>query len=103
MKIIRISSPISVEEREAHFFYDDDSVICDTTIPTVWRKCLKNGWVAESETYYEDNLVGMILRAPKYALSIRSAEKRKSNMSEEQRVAAAERLRKAREQKVGVE
>lgn len=97
----KISAPISIDERETHFFYNGDEVWCDTTTPAVWRKCQKQGWTVVSQTTYDGNVVGMILRAQKHALSIRNAESSRREMTEEQRLAAAERLRAAREKKNG--
>lgn len=101
MKTNVVTSPIVIEEREAHFYYDGNDVVCDTTMPTVWRKCQKQGWSVEAQTLFDGNVVGMILRAPKRALSIRGATTSKRKLTDEQRIAAAERLRKAREKKNG--
>lgn len=102
MKTEIITAPISIEERETYFYYEGSDVVCDTTMPIVWRKCQKQGWVVESQTMFDGNVVGMILRAPKRALSIRNANTLKREMTDEQKAAAANRLKEARNKKNGL-
>ena len=90
-------SRLSSEERETHFYIDGKKVICDSTEPKYFNKCLRQGWTPVSKTIYPDGTVcGMILEAPAKALSIRNAKIVKRELTPEQKAEIVNRFKKAR-------
>ena len=87
------------EEWETHISIDaEGTAIIDTSIPKDINKCKKLGYEIVKENNYKDGSIrNVIFKAPRRAIGFRSPEKRE--VSVEQRMAAAERLRKAREGK----
>lgn len=85
MKIIKVNSKITTEEKEAHLNYDlvSDRWVMDSTIPKVFNKALKQGWTPLVKYEYDDGTVaGYVLCAPYRAITIRNVEPKK--MSEKQ-------------------
>lgn len=96
IKTKTITSKISVSERETHIYRSDDGWVMDSTVPKDYNAAMRKGWVPVAQTVYEDGTVcGMILRAIPSAVTIRNNAKRR--VSDEQKAAAAEALRKYRE------
>jgi hypothetical protein len=68
----------------------------DSTVPKDYNAAMRKGWVPVAQTVYEDGTVcGMVLKAIPSAVTIRNNTKRR--VSDEQKAAAAEALRKYRE------
>ena len=89
-----LTSRLIQDERETHFYIDGQKVICDSTEPKYFNKCLRQGWTPIAKTVYTDGTVcGMILEAPAKAISIRNAKVKKRVMTEEQIEAARERMK----------
>lgn len=92
-------------EREfiLHGFYNDDGELIlelDTNIGKVNNRCERAGWKLKEVQYHHDgSWVSSVWTAPYKAISIRQAEPQKRTMTDEQRKAAAERLKKSRERK----
>lgn len=88
-----------IDEREVHFSLDDVDRVwrADSSIPKYIRLLHKAGW---KQTASEKNSKGVEIyasfEAPAHAISIRKAKRQKRVMTDEQRAAAAERLRLAR-------
>lgn len=94
MKEQILTSRLTLDERETHFYIEGQKVICDSTEPKYFNKCLRQGWTPIARTVYADGTVcGMILEAPAKAISIRNANAKKRVMTEEQIEAARERMR----------
>jgi len=92
-----LTSRLTQDERETHFYIEGQKVICDSTEPKYFNKCLRQGWRVISKTVYSDGTIcGMVLEAPVKAISIRSAKVVKHNLTDEQRAAIADRLRQSR-------
>lgn len=88
---------LSREEWETHISIDaiEECAIIDTSIPKDINKCRKMGYEVIRENTYEDgSICSVVFKVPRRAISFRSPEKRE--VSEEQRAAAAERMRKIR-------
>jgi hypothetical protein len=95
-KTTRITSKIAVNERETHIYRCDDGWMMDSTVPKDYNAAMRKGWVPVAQTVYEDGTVcGMVLKAIPSAVTIRNNTKRR--VSDEQKAAAAEALRKYRE------
>ncbi len=105
MKIITTNSKLTIEERETliNISYDKNRKLCaeiDTSIPKYANKCRKQGWEQISETRHTDgSWVAAVFRASASAVTIGKANKAKRKISEEQRMAASERMRTLREKK----
>lgn len=70
----------------------------DSTIPKDFNTALRKGWKPVAQTVYEDGAVcGMVLRAMPSAITIRKNTAR--SVSDAQKAAAAEALRKYRAEK----
>lgn len=85
MEIIKVSSKITLEERETILTYDaiDKMWTMDSVIPKQFNKALKQGWTPIRQYVYEDGTVcGMVLTAPERAITIRNTAKKQ--MSEKQ-------------------
>ena len=85
MKIIKINTHLSIEERETVLNYDnvDKKWVMDTTVPKHANKAKKQGWTQVVEYQYQDGtVVGGQFEAPARAITIRSAAKKA--MSEKQ-------------------
>lgn len=85
MKIIKVNSKLTLEERETTIVYDsvDKTWIMDSFTPKIFRKALKQGWMPIKQYVYEDGTVcGMVLTGPERAITIRSTIKKQ--MSEKQ-------------------
>lgn len=79
MKIIKINTRLSIEERETVLSYDnvDKKWVMDTTVPKHANKAKKQGWTQVVEYQYQDGtVVGGQFEAPARAITIRSAEKK---------------------------
>lgn len=106
MKTIITPVKLTPEEREVliNISADENGKLwaeIDTTIQKYANKCIKQGWVQTSETRHTDgSWQGATFRAPATAIGIHNPNaKRSRTMTEEQRLAASERLRLAREKK----
>lgn len=96
IKTKKITSKIMVSERETHIYRCDDGWVMDSTVPKDYNAAMRKGWVPVAQTVYEDGTVcGMMLKAIPSAVTIRNNAKRR--VSDEQKAAAAEALRKYRE------
>lgn len=85
LKIIKVNNKLTAEEKEVVLNYDyiSEEWIMDATIPKYFRKALRQGWIPIKKYVYDDGTVcGMVLKAPKWAVTIRNIEKKK--MSEKQ-------------------
>lgn len=85
MEIIKLKARLISEEKETILNYDYIDKIWSmySVIPTHYNKALKQGWTPITKYEYEDGTTaGYRLEAPKYAITIRSVEKKK--MSEKQ-------------------
>lgn len=85
MEIIKVSSKITLEERETILTYDaiDKMWTMDSVIPKQFNKALRQGWKLIRQYVYEDGTVcGMVLTAPERAITIRNTAKKQ--MSEKQ-------------------
>lgn len=85
MKIIKVNSKFTLEEKESHLNYNpiDDEWVMDSNIPKHFRKAIKQGWTPIVQYVYEDGTVcGMILTGPERAITIRNTSKKQ--MSEKQ-------------------
>lgn len=107
MKTIITPVKLTPEEREVliNISADENGKLwaeIDTTIQKYANKCIKQGWEQTSETRHTDgSWQGATFRAPATAIGIRNPNvKRSRTMTEEQRLAASERLRLAREKKM---
>ena len=96
--------PYSKEERETHFWHcelDGNVLSVETSERYYNTKMRKHGWkLVEEGRTPEGKWVYSVYEVPLHALSIRSAEKIKREMTDEQKAAARDRLAKARE-KIG--
>lgn len=80
METIKITSRLSVEERETILVYSntDKKWIMDTTIPKHCNKAKKQGWEQTAEFVYEDGTVcGGAFTAPATAITIRNPNKKR--------------------------
>lgn len=92
-----ITSRLSQDERETHIFIEGDTAIMDSTIPRDFHKALKQNWEPISVTKYEDGTVcGMMLRAPRKAVSIRNANPVQREISAEHKAKLAAALKNYR-------
>jgi len=87
------------EERETIYRVDDLDNMCyaDSTIPKDIRKLEKQGWIETGVQYYKDGTVmGKQFKAPRKFISPRSYDpnRLKRTMTEEQKQAAKERMKK---------
>ena len=85
METIKVTTRLSVEERETVLVYDNVDKVwrMDSTIPKHFNKAKKQGWTQTAEFVYEDGSVcGGAFEAPARAITIRSSEKKQ--MSEKQ-------------------
>ena len=103
MKLITeqiITSRLSQDERETHIFIEGDTTIMDSTIPRDFHKALKQSGEPISVTIYEDGTVcGMILKAPRKAVSIRNANPAQREISAEHKAKLAAALENYRKNK----
>lgn len=80
MRIYNLTSKLSTDERETHFWIDgmnDDKVVMDTTIMKDFNKAKKRGWTQIAEYVYGDGSVcGGCFEAPRRAISMRGVTKR---------------------------
>ena len=98
IKTKTITSKISVSERETHIYRSGDGWVMDSTVPKDFNAALRKGWKPVAQTVYEDGAVcGMVLRAMPSAITIRKNTAR--SVSDAQKAAAAEALRKYRKEK----
>lgn len=100
MKINKINYSISQEERETLLRYDylDECWYVETSIPTHITKFKKQGWEMVSQTVNHLGSVQVVefkCNNPS-SITIGKAEKKKRELTEEQRKLLAERLKKAR-------
>lgn len=106
MKTIITPVKLTPEEREVliNISADENGKLwaeIDTTIQKYANKCIKQGWEQTSEIRHTDgSWQGATFRASATAIGIRNPNVKRSRiMTEEQRLAASERLRLAREKK----
>lgn len=98
IKTKKITSKISVSERETHIYRSGDGWTMDSTVSKDFNAALRKGWTPVEQTVYDDGTVcGMILRAIPSAVTIRKNAAR--SVSEEQREKAAAALAKYRAEK----
>lgn len=103
MTTIITKTKLSADEREVliNLSYGDDGKLyaeIDTSIQKYATKCIKQGWEQISETRHTDgSWVAATFRAPAKAISIGKAERTKRVLTDEQRQAASERMKAARE------
>ena len=100
MRINKINYSISQEERETLLRYDylDECWYVETSIPTHITKFKKQGWEMVSQTVNHLGSVQVVefkCNNPS-SITIGKAEKKKRELTEEQRKLLAERLKKAR-------
>lgn len=103
MKIKKINYSISQEERETLLRYDylDQCWYVETSVPTHITKFKKQGWEIVSQTVNENGNVQVVefkCNNPS-SVTIGKAEKKKRELTEEQRQKTIERLQKARNKK----
>ena len=103
MKINKINYSISQEERETLLRYDylDECWYVETSIPTHITKFKKQGWEMVSQTVNHLGSVQVVefkCNNPS-SITIGKAEKKKRELTEEQRQKLTERLQKARNKK----
>ena len=85
METIKVTSKLTLEERETGMIYDcvEDTWTMDSVTPKIFRKALKQGWTPIRQYVYEDGTVcGMVLKAPYRSVTIRNTTKKQ--MSEKQ-------------------
>ena len=78
--IIKLSTKLTKEERETHYYTDDitNQVEVDTTIMKDFRKLIKQNWLMTHKYINPDGTdAGGRFTAPRRSLSIRSTEKKK--------------------------
>ena len=100
MKINKINYSISQEERETLLRYDylEQCWYVETSIPTHITKFKKQGWEMVSQTINHLGSIQVVefkCNNPS-SVTIGKAEKKKRELTEEQRKLLAERLKKAR-------
>ena len=79
MKIIKMNTRLTAEEKETHLNYDyvKKIWIMHSTISTHFNKALKQGWEPLVKYVYNDGTVaGYELKAPGRAITIRSVDKK---------------------------
>ena len=82
METIKITSRLTMEERETHLHYDPITKTwnMDTMILKHYNKAKKQGWKQLTEYVYDDGSVcGGVFEAPDYAVTIRSIVKKKAS------------------------
>ena len=80
MKIIKMATRLSTEERETVLVYDNVDKVwhMDTTVSNHLNKAKKQGWTQIAEYIYEDGSVcGGAFTAPKKAITIRDPNKKR--------------------------
>lgn len=90
---------LSAEEREVHFWLDDvdRKWKADASIPKYIRRFERMGWEKLLQDCDQSGRpIYAMFEAPEHAVSIRAAEKKKREYTEEQRTAAARRLSEVR-------
>lgn len=98
IKTKKITSKISIAERETHIYRDDGGWTMDSTVPKDFNAALRKGWTPVEQTVYDDGTVcGMILKAIPSAVTIRKNAAR--SISEEQKRKATAALAKYRAEK----
>ena len=98
MKITKTDCKLSADEREVliNIYQDGESMVAeiDTSIAKYANKCRKQGWEETEQVQYTDGTwVSSVFKAPAKAISIGKAERSKRNFTDEQKQAAAERMR----------
>ena len=86
MKITKLTTRLSAEERETVLIYDnvDKKWLMDTTITKHFNKAKNQGWLQTDEFVYEDGSVcGGAFEAPGKGITIRNPNKKRV-MSEKQ-------------------
>lgn len=92
---------LTKEERETILRYNEADGYWEvyTAVQAHIRKCDSYGYKLTDVDYYEDGTVaGKFYKVPKNAIGFK-APNRKRNLTDEQRIAMAERLKAAREKK----
>lgn len=85
MKIIKLTTRLTAEEKETTLNYDylDKTWIMDSTVQKHFNKALRQGWTPLVRFEYEDGTVaGYTLEAPDRAVTIRNVVAKK--MTEKQ-------------------
>ena len=98
MKVTITDCKLSADEREVliNIYQDGDSMVAviDTSIAKYATKCRRQGWKEIEQVQYIDGTwVSSVFKAPAKAISIGKAERVKRNFTDEQKQAAAERMR----------
>lgn len=90
------TSKLSRDEREFHLWYLESEGVweAESSIPKFWRKLEKKGWTCTGVQYYHDGTVcaKTFTSGSSKGVSITDPTKTRT-MSEEQKLAAAERFR----------
>jgi hypothetical protein len=79
MKIIKLNTKLTIEEKETLLNYDpvDKKWMMDSTIQKHFNKALRQGWTPLVQYEYEDGTVaGYQLEAPDRAITIRNVDKK---------------------------
>lgn len=97
IKTKKITSKISVSERETHIYRSGDGWVMDSTVPKDFNAALRKGWTPEQTVYDDGAVCGMILKAIPSAVTIRKNAAR--SISEEQKRKATAALAKYRAEK----
>ena len=91
---------LSREEKETVINYSelDNKWVVDTSVWKHMNKFKKQGWKVISTQYYPNgDVMAMQFECPPHGISIRPFEKIKREMSDEQRLAMSERMKKMQE------
>lgn len=105
IKRYTVTNKVTAEEREVIINITPDengewTASLYTCVEKYANRCKKKGWIQKSETRHTDgSFVSAEYTAPARAVTIREAFPEKRVMTDEQRISAAERLKKARELK----
>lgn len=83
--IIVNMAPTKAERETLYHICDGEKMVeCDSTIPRDYNKCVRRGWeITQRYVTKDGKTVGMRLKAPLKALSVRSAEPQTRNVSAE--------------------
>lgn len=93
MQIIKLTGRLMLEEKEVLLSYDsvDKTWTMDTTVMKYYNKAKKQNWIQIKEYVYEDGTIcGGVFKAPFYAITIRSTEKKKMSDKQMENLASDE-------------
>ena len=97
------STRLTKEEREVNLIYSelDNKWYADVTVWKYMNKFKKQGWKITNTQYYPNgDIMAMQFEAPAHAISIRTYEKVKREMSDEQRQTMSERMKKIQDARI---